>query len=275
MKVPWGRDELKVHELRRRAFEILEPARPGDTASLVCDWFILSLIALNVVALALETVESLFEVAPRLFHWFDVFSVAVFSGEYVLRMWSCVCSGRYAAPLSGRVRYAATPLALIDLLAILPFYLPFLGVDLRFLRAARLFRIFRIAKVGRYSRSARLLGSVLREKREELGVALFVLFILLILSSSLLYFAEHEANPSDFSSIPAAMWWAVTTLTTVGYGDASPVTILGKVLASVVAILGIGMFALPTGILGAGFLEEVQKRRRAPKACPKCGENME
>jgi voltage-gated potassium channel len=112
-------------------------------------------------------------------------------------------------------------------------------------------------------------------KREELLVTLFVLLLLLLFASSLIYFAEHDAQPDIFSSIPAAMWWAVATLTTVGYGDVYPVTTVGKLVASVIAVLGIGMFALPTGILGAGFVEELQSRKRRPRTCPHCGKSLE
>ncbi|MCE5278070.1 MAG: ion transporter [Planctomycetaceae bacterium] len=146
----------------------------------------------------------------------------------------------YSRPVLGRLRAAASPMMLIDLLAILPFYLPFIDADLRFLRSLRLLRIFRLAKIARYSNALQTLGRVLGNHKVELAATGFVMLILLILSSTLMYYAENDAQPQAFSSVPASMWWAVATMTTVGYGDMCPVTPLGKVLGSFIAILGIG-----------------------------------
>jgi len=177
--------------------------------------------------------------------------------------------------MRGRFRFALSAMPMIDLLAVLPFYLPFLGLDLRFMRAVRLFRLFRVAKLARYSEALRTFCRVLGAKKEELGVTLFTLFLLLLLASCLAYYAERDAQPEAFSSIPAAMWWGVCTLTTVGYGDVCPVTALGKGIAAVIAVLGIGMFALPAGILGSGFVEEIQKRKKCLQRCPHCGWEIE
>ena len=158
----------------------------------------------------------------------------------------------------------------------LPFYLPFLSVDLRVLRMFRLFRIMRImriAKLARYSESLQMLLRVVKSRREHLISAVFILLILLVVAASLMYYAEHDAQPKVFSSIPAAMWWAAATLTTVGYGDAYPVTAIGKVMAAIIAMLGIGMFALPTGILGAAFLEDLDSRKKNQR-CPHCGKEI-
>ena len=260
---------------KRRVYQILEVAAPGDRLSRVFDFFIIALIGLNVLAIMLETVESVHRLSPISFKVFEWVSVLIFSVEYVLRIWSCTTNPEYAAPIRGRLRFASRLLPMIDLLAVLPFYLPFVGVDLRFFRAVRLFRLFRVAKLGRYSQALQLFGRVLAAKKAELGVTLFTLFLLLLLASCLMYYAEREAQPEAVSSIPAAMWWGVATLTTVGYGDVCPVTVAGKMVAAVIAVLGIGMFALPTGILGAGFVEELQKRRRPRRTCPHCGRHLD
>jgi voltage-gated potassium channel len=261
--------------LRQRVYEILEVAASGDRASRVFDISIMALIALNVIALVLETVESVDARIGPFLDVFEIVSVLIFSAEYVLRIWSCTVDRKYGAPVRGRLRFARTPMAMIDLLAVLPFYLPFLGVDLRLIRSVRLFRLFRVAKLGRYSQALRTFGRVFANKKEELAVTLFVLFLLLLFASSAMYFAEHQDQPEVFSSIPAAMWWGVATLTTVGYGDVCPVTPIGKVIAAIIAIIGIGTFALPTGILGAGFVEEVQKRKKQPQTCPHCGKELD
>jgi len=258
---------------RRRVQEIVAVARPGDTVSRVFDVSIVVLILLNVAAMIFESVASIREAMDGAFTAFEYVSVFIFSLEYLFRIWSCVEDSRYAHPVFGRLRFARSPLALIDLLAVLPFYLPFVNVDLRMLRILRIMRIARLAKLGRYSDSLQTLGRVVATKKEQLISTVFILLILLVISSCLMYYAENEAQPDRFSSIPMAMWWAVTTLTTVGYGDVLPVTLIGRLMGALIAILGIGMFALPTGILGAGFVEEME-RRKQPRCCPHCGKEL-
>ena len=246
---------------RQRVHEILEIARPGDRASRWFDIFIITLIALNILAIVLESVKSLQQTYSQLFYGFEVFSVAVFSAEYLLRLWTCVEAhhGRYRAVLSGRLRFAVTPMALIDLLAILPFYLAmFFTVDLRFLRALRLLRVF---KLTRYSPAMNMLLTVLREEAQSIGAACFILMIVLVLASSGIYLFEHRAQPDAFGSIPAAVWWAVATLTTVGYGDVTPITAGGKAFGVCIMVVGVGMVALPAGILASAFSEHSRKRR--------------
>ena len=264
-----------VERFRRRVNSVLQIAEEGDALSRGFDLFIVSLIALNVVALIIATVPQLSEYS-RAFRIFELISVVIFSLEYLLRVWSCTVAECYTRPITDRLRFAATGMMIIDLLAILPFYvalvMPSAGVlDLRFLRAVRLMRIFRLFKLGRYSESMKVLGRVLKAKKEELAIAVFIVFVLLILASSLMYFVENPAQPEAFPSIPAAMWWGVATLTTVGYGDVVPVTALGKALGTIVSILGIGLFALPAGILASGFSSEVQKGNDEQQFCPHCG----
>lgn len=262
--------------LRQRTWETVDVARAGDRLSYLFDASILLLIFLNVLAVILGTVASIQAQFGRLLWIFEVGSVAVFTVEYAARLWSCVEDPRYAHPLFGRLRFAVTPLAIVDLLAVLPFYIPQVAMDTRFLRVLRMFRILRLIKVGRYYTSLHVMVNVVRGKREELILALSLMLLLLILSASLMYYCENEAQPEAFPNIPATMWWAVATLTTVGYGDVYPITPIGKLLGSVIAILGIGMFALPAGLLGAGFVEEIQKRKQGPKmACPHCGRNID
>lgn len=256
--------------LKRRVYEVLEVAGEGDRASRIVDISVLTLIALNIVTLILETMPSIHDRWAVHFAYFEVTSIFLFSVEYTLRAWSCTTDPAYGSHFRGRMRYLRRPMIIIDLLAVLPFYLPVIipGLDLRFMRAVRLMRIFRVAKIGRYSSHLQILDRVIRAKKEELLIVAFLMVILLIISSSLLYFVEHPTQPEVFSSIPAAMWWATTTLTTVGYGDLTPVTPLGRFLASIISIMGIAMFAIPTGILSAGFTEEMRmhkERRKTPR----------
>ncbi len=267
-------DHQPQASLRRRVYRIVSVARDGDAGSRVFDFFILALIGLNLLAVILESVQELQTAYATLFRTFEVVSVAVFSVEYLLRIWTCVEHENYRSPVIGRLRFAMTPLALVDLLAILPFYLTFITADLRMLRILRIFRLLRVAKTVRYSRTLQVFARVLVRSRMELLFTAFVMAVLLLLSACLMYFAENQAQPEAFSSIPAAMWWSIATLTTVGYGDIYPVTGLGKLLASVIAIFGISMFALPTGILGAAFLKEIRPEHSSG-VCPHCGKNLD
>lgn len=263
-----------MKSIQKRTWEIVEAAKRGDRTSRAFDIAILSLIFLNVVAVVVGSVESAQARLGVFLNGFEAISVVVFTLEYVARVWSCAVDQQYGGGFRGRIRLALRPLSMIDLLAILPFYLPFLGVDLRSLRALRLLRILRVGKVGRYYSSLTLIKQVVRSKKEALVLTSAMLGLLLVVSSSLLYYCENAAQPDAFSSIPATMWWSVSTLTTVGYGDIFPVTPLGKLCAGVTAVLGIGMFALPTGILGAGFVEVLQ-RGDHPRRCPHCGKELQ
>jgi len=254
-------------------WEILELAKPEDRVSAIFDSLIILLIFLNVIAVIVGTVRAIAVRFGAFLDAFEIFSVAVFSAEYVTRLWACTVVPEYRHPVLGRLRFAVTPMAIVDLFAILPFYLALTTVDLRFLRALRLFRLLRLIKLVRYTAALRLIQRVLRSKREELVITTAALALLLVIASCLMYFVEFDAQPKVFSSIPAAMWWAIVTLTTVGYGDVYPVTELGKLIAAIIAVLGIGLFALPTGILGAGFVEEIQ-RRSDKQRCPHCGKEI-
>ena len=263
--------------IRKRVFEIIEKAKKGDRSSKVFDIFISCLIITNILAVILGTVKRIGPPLHRFFEIFELISIIFFTVEYVIRIWTCVESEKYKNVISGRIKYTFSFMALVDLVAILPFYLPFIkGIDLRFVRVLRLLRLFRLFKLGRYSKAMITIQEVFKSKKEELTMCLVLISILLIFSSSIKYYAETRVQPEAFSSIPATFWWAVATLTTVGYGDVYPITTLGKILGGVIALLGIGMFALPTGIFGAGFVERIQKDKKSEKIkCPKCGSTID
>lgn len=246
--------------MRQRVYQILELARSDDRVSRWYDFFLVVLISGNIVAIIIESVEPVHIRYAAQFFWFEVFSVVVFSVEYLFRLWACVENpeGKYAG-WSGRMKFAATPMAMVDLLAILPFFLGmFFSLDLRFLRALRLLRIF---KLTRYSSSMTLLLKVLKDEAQSFGAAFFILIIVMIFASSGIYLFEHKAQPEAFSNIPEAFWWSVATLTTVGYGDVTPITVGGKMFGVAIMIIGIGMVALPAGILASAFSEQMRLRR--------------
>ena len=254
-----------IGSLKRRVYTALD-------TGLVCNVCIVTLILLNVVAVIVETEGTLSSDFASIFRTFEIFSVVIFTIEYTLRLWTCTINEKYSHPVWGTLGFAFSFLAIVDLVAILPFYIPMLiSVDLRFLRALRILRIFRLLKTGRYSESLQLIGRVFKSKKEALIVSVSVAFILLILASSVVYIAEHDAQPEKFSSILSTMWWGVSALTTVGYGDMAPVTGLGKLFGGISAVLGIGLFALPAGILAGGFSEEMRKRGSNKQVCPHCG----
>jgi voltage-gated potassium channel len=259
--------------LRRRAYELLELDRPDDRWARAVKLGIGAIIVANVVGLVLES--HLEPGDPRL-AWLDAleaFSVAVFTVEYAVRLWTAVEQPEYSAPVSGRLRYALTPLVVVDLLAILPFFLPMvIAADLRVMRVLRLFRLGRVLKLGHYSASLQLLARIIQRSKHDLASCIFLIAVLLVLAASLMYYAETDAQPEAFSSITGALWWGIATLSTVGYGDIVPVTHLGKVLGAVVAMLGIGLFALPAGIIASAYVEELKSRADRP-ACPHCGKS--
>lgn len=261
--------------VRKRTWEIVDLARRDDKWSRAVDLGMLLLILFNVIAVVVGSVQSIQVRFTSYLNAFEFVSVFIFTLEYVIRLWSCTADPRYHHAVRGRIRFALEPMSVVDLVSVLPFYLPFVGVDLRSLRVLRLLRILRIVRVGRYYSSLKLIRHVIQSKKEELILTSALMGILLVLSATLLYYCENEAQPTQFSSIPASMWWAVSALTTVGYGDIYPVTTLGKSCASIMSILGIGMFALPTGILGAGFVEAIQKAKAPRRHCPHCGKEID
>lgn len=254
------------HRVRKRTAELLEANRPDDRAGRIIDLFLITLIVANVGMIVLETVPGVTQATMGWLWHFEVFSVAVFSVEYLLRLWSCVdrSQAKDRHPATGRLKWMASPLGLIDLLAILPFYLylflPKTPESLLILRIFRGLRLLRIFKLTRYSSALRVMWNVARREASTLAVAAFLLVVILLMASWGIYMLERDDQPEVFSSIPAAMWWAIVTLTTVGYGDVVPASVGGKILASLISLIGIGMVAVPAGILASGFTSAVRER---------------
>ena len=264
--------------LRCEIFKILDPGSQATLAQRGANVAVNLLILANVAAVILESEPYLGTRFGMAFDWFEALSIVAFSVEYLLRLWTCVESSAYQKPVSGRLRFALSPMTLMDLAAIVPGYLPAqYFIDLRFLRSVRLIRMLRVLKFARYSRTLKTFGIVFRQKQTDIGLMVLFLLVLVVISSSLMYFVENADQPDKFSSIPAAMWWSVMTLTTVGYGDVLPITPLGKFIGSMIALIGVGFFALPAGVLAAAFAEQLalQRTDTAPKTCPHCGKSID
>jgi voltage-gated potassium channel len=247
--------------LRGRVSALFDHDLPSTRASRIVNVTLALLIIVNITSVILESVERLRAGFGTQFWWIEQVSTAVFTIEYVLRVWSSVdrVCGEYRQPIQGRLHYATRPFVVIDLFAILPAILGMLGAD--DLRVLRLLRLLRMLKLSRHSTTFTLLWSVFREEARSIGAVMFLLSLTLILSASVMYMIEGDAQPEVFSSIPAAMWWAVETLTTVGYGDMVPVTPLGKIVGGVVSIVGIGTLALFSGVLTVSFMDQLRLRR--------------
>ena len=246
---------------KQRVMEILSKGDPDDAVSRACDKFLSILILLNLLAVCLESVESInlqYHSVLAIFEWF---SVSIFLVEYLLRIWSISAddAARGVTPWGRRASYVFSFTGLIDLAAILPSILPLLmgGVDLRWLRVLRLLRLL---KMSHYSSALEDLVSAVHEERRSFAATLYLLAIALFLSSSMMYLAESDVQPDHFKSIPQTMWWSLITLTTVGYGDVYPVTPIGKFVGALTALMGVCTVALLTGIVASAFSSQMARR---------------
>ena len=246
---------------KARMLQILTRSSGSDRASRICDRFLSTMILLNLLAVSLESVDSLNAEYGHLFFAFEMASVVVFGIEYLLRIWCMAAneSSRHSSPIRRRFEYIFSFTGLIDLVAILPSLLPLLlgEVDLRWLRVLRLVRLL---KISHYSTALEDLIAAIRSEKSAFGAALYLFFIALFASSSLMYVVEHQAQPENFSSIPTTMWWSLITLTTVGYGDVSPVTPVGKLVGAMTAIMESALSPF-TGIVATAFANQISRRQ--------------
>jgi voltage-gated potassium channel len=250
--------------VRNQAYNILQIRNKHEVSKLkkIVNLGLGMLILLNTIAIILHTVPSLRQRYDQLFTDFEVFSVVVFSIEYIMRLWSIVEQHDHQHPIKGRLKFLFSSWGIIDLLAILPFYFSLFNIDLGFIRVLRLLRMLRLFRFSKYFHALRLIQDVLRSKKEELLLCMVFIVFLLFITSSLMYFLEHEAQPVLFASIPDALWWGVNNMTTVGYGDVVPITSWGKILSGLFSIMGVAIFALPTGILASAFSEHWERHKK-------------
>ena len=250
--------------VQNRCRELLQYAKYGDRGSKNIDYFLATLVIINIIAIALESVAPIYARFGSLLDGFETVSIMIFSTEYLLRIWSApqlqAHSLSFAESCKQRLAYIRSLNGLIDLVSILPYYMQvfFPYIDLRILRA---FRLLRILKLSNYNSALEDFFEAIIEERKSFYAALYLFIIVFIVSSSLMYFAEHRVHPDSFKSIPDSMYWSLITLTTVGYGDITPITVAGKLIASVAAICGVVVVALITGIVVSSFNAQMERRR--------------
>lgn len=272
-------------KIKKTIFDIIQPAERGNLASRLFDVFIMLLIFASIASVFIMT----FDVSPEVIRFLERFEWGVlvtFSIEYLLRIWTADMLYPELSPWRARGKYICSGMAIIDLIAILPFYLPlFVAVNPVVLRSLRLVRLLRLFKLSRYTNAVESIWSVFRNKIQEILVSVVFVVMVLVIASLLIYYAEHDAQPDKFANAFSGVWWAVATLTTVGYGDIYPVTGLGRFLGGIIALTGIGLVAVPTGIISAGFVELLEKKRggkpdetdepkEKPNYCPHCGKKL-
>jgi len=252
------------HRLQKRLYEILEPAVYGDKTSRNSDLFFTALVVVNVISVTLESVPALYENYQNFFRTLEIVSVIIFTIEYFGRLWSApsqdTTNQTWLDNLKYRISYIFSFNGLVDLISILPFYLQsiFPYLDLRILRTLRLLRIL---KLSYYNSAFKDLFEAIFEERKSFYAASYLFIVVLIVSSSLIYFAEHKVHPTGFQSIPGSMYWALITLTTVGYGDITPVTGIGQFIAMLSAVFGVVVVALITGIVASSFNSQMERRK--------------
>ena len=250
--------EMHVERIKKRFFQIISKAEKGDRASAVFDWTIMILIVLSILTIILDSFKSIHDRYEQLFKILEIFTVCVFAVEYVLRIWTADLL--YPEAKHPHLKYIFSPMALIDLAAILPSFLPFVSADLRFLRMVRLLRLLRllrVLKLGRYFDAWLVILRVIRTSASQLVMSVFLCFFIMLFSAIVMYEVENPVQPEQFPNVLSSLWWAMCTLTTVGYGDVYPITAAGKFFASIISLVGIGIIAIPTGIIAAGFSQAI------------------
>lgn len=272
-------------KIKLRTYEILEVARPNDVASRVVDIFLMSLILINVSLIIADTFE-LPVLAVKIGNTIEIVSVVIFSVEYLLRIWSADLKYPNLPPVLARLRFMVTFTAIVDLVSLLPSYISVISANFMVLRMLRVLRLLRAFKLNRYTHALRDIADVFKKKASQLISSMLVVAFLMLISAVLMYDAEHEAQPEVFENAFSGLWWAIVTVTTVGYGDVHPITVIGRVMGSIIAILGIALIAVPTGIITAGFSEQIThknaEKEAAEKAsddeksyCPYCGHKLD
>ncbi|MBR4360855.1 MAG: ion transporter [Clostridia bacterium] len=271
---------MNTKQWKAKIYDIITKDDGDNRASRVFDLIIMALILGSIAAIVLESFDSLSEKYGTVFRVFEIVTVAVFTVEYLLRIWTADLL--YPQEKHPRLKYIFSFMALMDLLAILPFYLPFISADLRYLRMVRLFRmfrLFRVFKLGRYVDALQTVVAVIRQSASRLIISMALCFFVMLFSAIIMYTVENPVQPEQFPNVVASLWWAICTLTTVGYGDVYPITAVGRFFAAIISLVGIGIIAIPTGIIAAGFSSAISSKGAEGddahrSYCPYCGHKI-
>jgi voltage-gated potassium channel len=271
---------MSENPIRWKLFNLIRDDAKNNLFSTIFDCVIISLILLNFTIVVLDTFNGIPSKMLKIFSYIEISSVIIFTLEFIARIWTAIYIYPDKKHIVAQVKYVFTFKAIIDILSILPFYLPFLFPvrNLLFLRGIKLLRIFRLFKLNRYIDALSKIRDVLKNKSYQLFCSFSIVIVLMLLSSVLMYYIEVDNQPDVFKNAFSGLWWAIATVTTVGYGDIYPITGLGKILGAFIAILGIGLIAVPTGIISAAFVEQISKRKEQDedkKYCPYCGKKIE
>ncbi|MCW8994239.1 MAG: ion transporter [Psychromonas sp.] len=253
---------LNFSRLRKKTFQLLEGDIYKSLLAKHVNLLLIVLILANVIAVILGSDDEISLQYSAQFSFFEILSTCIFSIEYLVRVWCCVENKqiKYHSLLKKRFHYLISPIAVVDLIAIAPFFISFfIMIDLRYLL---LLRILRLLKLTHYFKGFNIFLTVIVKELKNIAAAIMVMMFLIIIAASLMYTLESKAQPEVFGNISHSLWWAVVTMTTVGYGDVTPVTILGKIVATIIMLIGVALVALPTAILAAGLIEELRERKR-------------
>ena len=253
--------ENKNKTLRAQVFALFNTTPHSHNVNKYIDNVVILAVLVSVVCIVLETVQEVNQVWSAEFHILDLITVCIFSIEYGLRVYSCCELQEYEKPFKGRLKYMTSASALVDLIAVCPFYIDIFlakSLDLRFLR---IFRLTRLLKLTRYTGTLNTRVKAVQREKYVLLAAAFMMFLMIILTASLGYLFEHDAQPDKFESIPTSMYWAVVTLASVGYGDITPITPLGRFMTVIVSFVGIGIFAIPAGLMASSFTDQLRLDR--------------
>lgn len=246
-----------------RIYKLLEAGRGNDLSSKVVDYTLITLVLLSIISVIFGSVPEIQNTYGDKLRSFEAFTIIVFSFEYLCRMWTAPL--KYSQNKFPKLKYALSFYGLIDLIAIIPFYISYFGfgMDLRVLRVVRMMRIL---KISHYNSALQDLFNALYDERKTFVSAIYIFLVALLISSSLVYYAENSMQPEDFRSIPDALWWSIVTLTTVGYGDVSPVSLFGKIIGAITALMGVCTVALLTGIVANAFSAQLSRKKSVFRA---------
>jgi voltage-gated potassium channel len=265
-------------KIKEAIYDTLVNEKSRTLASRIFNIFIIILIICYIIIFAISTIGDILTKNYKFFIIFEALIIIIFTVEYILRIWSCNIDKRFSGIIKGRLKYMVTPLMLIDLMAIAPFYLVlFTQIDLKYLALGRLFRLLRIFHFSFFNRAFNVLTRAIRKKSRELVITLLTVLVLIFFCAVIIYAAEHRAQPDVYKSIPDSIYWAFVTFSTVGYGDMTPVTPFGRFFTAIASFLGVGLIAIPAGIISSGMTEvvrEMQSKQKKNK-CPNCGTQVD